>query len=79
LRERNVARREFLGQVQQETTLHLQNDVGKAFGIPSSLIRWSSCKRSNRPRVQGDKTRNARATCQSCSGTLNREQPEMPF
>ena len=65
LRERNVSRRKFLGQVQQEAALHFQNDVGKPFGIPASLIRRSSCKRGNRPRVQGDKPRNAQLTCQS--------------
>jgi hypothetical protein len=66
LRERNVSRREFLGQVQQETALHFQNNVGKPFGIRTILIGRSSCKRGNWPRVQGDKTRNARVTCQCC-------------
>ena len=70
LRERNVARREFLGQVQQKTALHFQNDVGKPFGIRTNLIRRSSCKRGNRSRVQGDKPRNARTGCQSCSAGL---------
>jgi hypothetical protein len=32
------------------------------------LIRWSSWKRGNWSRVQGDKARNAHVTCQSCSG-----------
>jgi hypothetical protein len=64
LRERNVARREFLGEVQQETALHFQNDVGKPFGIRTILIRRSSCKRGNRPRVQRGKTRNVRMRCQ---------------
>src|SRR4029077_16882953 len=71
LGERNVARREFLGQVQQKTALHFQDNVRKPFGIPTILIRGSSCKRGNRPRVQDDKTRNARVTCQSCSGEGN--------
>jgi hypothetical protein len=35
------------------------------------LIRRSLRKRGNRPRVQGDKTRNDRVTCQSCSGEGN--------
>ena len=75
LRERNVARREFLGQVQHETALHFQNDVGKPFGIRTSLIRRSSCKRGNRSRVQGDKTRNAGTGCQSCSAGLECGDP----
>ena len=70
LRERNVARREFLAQVQHKTALHFQNDVGKPFGIRTSLIGRSSCKRGNRPLGQGDKTRNASLTCQSCARRL---------
>ena len=70
LRERNVARREFLAQAQHETALHFQDDVGKPFGIRTNLIRRSSCKRGNRSRVQGDKTRNARTGCQTCSAGL---------
>src|SRR6266496_6817494 len=41
LRERNVARREFLAQTQYKTALHLQNDVGKPFGIRTNW-RWNS-------------------------------------
>src|SRR6478752_1761922 len=70
LRERNVARREFLRQVQQKAALHFQNDVGKPFGIPTSVIRRSLCKRGNLSRVQGDKARNGHVTCQSCSAGL---------
>jgi hypothetical protein len=70
LRERNVARREFLAQAQHETALHFQDDVGKPFGIRTNLIRRSSCKRGDRPRVQGDKPRNARTGCQTCSAGL---------
>src|SRR4029077_2676519 len=66
LRERNVARREFLRQVQQEAALHFQNDVGKPFGIPTCFIRRNFCKRGNLSRVQGDKARNGHVTCQSC-------------
>ena len=69
LRERNVARHQLLAQVQYKTTLHFQNNVRKPFGVRTNLIGRSSCKRSNRPRVQGDKTRNARVTCQSCLGS----------
>ena len=64
LRKGYIAWREFLGQVQQKTALHFQNDVGKTFSIRTSLIRRSSCKRGNRSRVQGDKARNARVICQ---------------
>src|SRR5262245_17964737 len=65
LGERNIARREFLGEVQQKTALHLQNDVGKPLGIRTSLIRRSSCKRGNRSRIQRDKTRNTDMHCQT--------------
>jgi hypothetical protein len=75
LRERNVARREFLAQAQHKTALHFQDDVGKPFGIRTNLIRRSSCKRGNRPRVQGDKTRNARTGCQTCSAGLDCDDP----
>jgi len=67
LRERNVAGREFVGQMQHKTPLHFQNDVGKPFGIRTNLIRRSSCKRGSRSRVQRGKTRNAREGCQTCS------------
>ncbi len=67
LRERNVARRQFLAQAQHKTALHFQNDVGKPFRIRTNLIDRSSCKGGNQPRVQGGKTRNARVACQSCS------------
>jgi hypothetical protein len=39
LRERNVARREFLAEMENETTLHLENDVRHPFGISTELIR----------------------------------------
>jgi hypothetical protein len=57
LGERNVARREFLAQVQHKTALHFQNDVGKPFGIRTNVIGRSSCKRGNRSRVQREKAR----------------------
>ena len=38
LREGNVARRQFLGKTQNETALHLQNDVGEPFGVGAKLI-----------------------------------------
>src|SRR5262249_51597348 len=66
LRERNVARREFLGEMQQKTALHFQNNEGKPLGFRASLIRRSSCKRGHRSRVQADKTRNVRVPCQTC-------------
>src|SRR5262249_28271125 len=68
LRERNVARREFIGEVQQKTALHFQDNVGKPFGIRTNLIRRSSCKRGNRSRVQRGKTRNTRMHCQTGGG-----------
>jgi hypothetical protein len=49
--------------------------VGKPFGIPTTLIRRSSCKRGDRSRVQGDKPRNARTGCQTCSAGLECGDP----
>ncbi len=45
LRERNVAWGEFLAEVQNETALHLQNDVGKSLGVGTDFIGRSLCKR----------------------------------
>src|SRR5690349_1225293 len=64
LRERHVTRRELLTQAQHKTALHFQNDMRKPFGIRTNFIGRTSCKRGNRSGAQGDKTRNARATCQ---------------
>ncbi len=36
--EGNVARGELLGEMQDEASLHLQNDVGKTLGISAELI-----------------------------------------
>ncbi len=69
LREGNVARREFLAQMQHETALHFQDDVGKPFGIRTNLVARTSCKSGNGFRIQGDKARNARETCQTGRGT----------
>jgi len=55
LGKRNIARCEFLGEMQQKTALHFQNDVGKLFGIRTSLIRRNSRKLPNRSRIQRDK------------------------
>jgi hypothetical protein len=38
LREGNVTRREFLGEMQNETTLHFQDDVGEAFGVSPKFV-----------------------------------------
>ena len=38
LREGNIARREFLGEMQDETALHFQDDVGEALGVSAELI-----------------------------------------
>lgn len=38
LREGNVARREFLGEMQNETTLHFQDDMGEALGVGPKLV-----------------------------------------
>src|SRR5439155_302255 len=65
LRKGNVARREFLAQMQHETALHFQDDVGKPFGIRTNLVARTSCKCGNGFRTQGDKARNARETCQT--------------
>src|SRR2546430_9521203 len=60
LRERHVTRRELLAQAQHKTALHFQNDIGKPFGIRTNFIGRTSCKRGNRSRAQGDKTRKDR-------------------
>src|SRR5205823_222421 len=52
LRERNVARREFLAQMQHKAALHFHYDVGKPFSIRTNWIGRSSCKRSGRSRIQ---------------------------
>ena len=39
LRERDIARREFLAQMQDQTTLHFHDDVGQLLRIRSELIR----------------------------------------
>src|SRR5437763_4414371 len=68
--ERHVTRRELLAEAQHKTALHYQNDMGKPFGIRTNFIGRSSCKRSNRSRVQGDKIRNGQVTCQSFGQSL---------
>ena len=45
LRKGNVARREFFAQVQHETTLHLEHDVGQSLGVGTELTGRSLCKR----------------------------------
>src|SRR6266550_9432642 len=64
LGERHVTWCELLAEAQHKTTLHFQNDMGKPFGISTNFIGRTSCKRGNRSHAQGDKTRNARVTCQ---------------
>ena len=54
LDEGDVARREFLTETQQETALHLQNDMRKPFRIRTNLIGWSSCKRGEHSRIQAE-------------------------
>src|SRR4030095_11423932 len=54
LHKRNVPRCEFFAKTQQETALHLQNDVGKPFRIRTNLIGRTSCKRGQGSRIQGD-------------------------
>jgi hypothetical protein len=38
LGEGNVARREFLRETQDEAALHLEDDVGEAFGVRAKLV-----------------------------------------
>ena len=44
LRERNVARRELFAQMQHETTLHVENDVGESLGVSTDLIGGRLCE-----------------------------------
>src|SRR5205085_9609742 len=52
LRERNVAGGEFLAEVQNETALHLENDVGKSLGVGTDFIGGTLCKRCFRVQSQ---------------------------
>ena len=52
LRERNVAGGEFLAEVQNETALHLENDVGKSLGVRTDFIGGTLCKRCFRVQSQ---------------------------
>jgi hypothetical protein len=45
LRERNVAGGEFLAEMQNETALHLEHDVGQALGVGTDFIGGTLCKR----------------------------------
>lgn len=45
LRERNVARRKLLAEMQDETALHFEDDVGKSLGVGTNFIGRSRCKR----------------------------------
>jgi hypothetical protein len=38
LREGNIARRQFLGEMKNETALHLEDDVRQPLGIGSKLV-----------------------------------------
>src|SRR4030095_6460592 len=60
LHKGDVARREFLTETQQETTLHLQNEVGKPLRIRTNLIGRSSCKRGEHSRIQAESADKAR-------------------
>ncbi len=65
LHKGNVAGREFLTEAQQETALHLQNEVGKPFRIRTNLVGRTSYKLGDASRSQGDKAKNARLPCQT--------------
>ena len=39
LREGNIARRQFFAEMQNETTLHFQDDVGEPLGVSAKLIK----------------------------------------
>ncbi len=68
LRERNVARGELLGKVQEKTSLHLQNDVRQALGIVADLGGQSAWKRIECSSVQPVKARSTPCTVKrSCA------------
>jgi hypothetical protein len=52
LGEGNVAGRKFLTQMQHETALHFENDVGKPLRIRTNLIGRISCKCDGSPCIQ---------------------------
>ena len=52
LREGNVTGGEFLAEVQNETALHLENDVGKSLGVGTDFIGGTLCKRCFRVQSQ---------------------------
>jgi hypothetical protein len=54
LHKGDVPGREFLTKTQQETALHLQNNVGKPFRIRTNLIGRISCKRGEHSRIQAE-------------------------
>src|SRR5207249_11923125 len=54
LRERNVARREFLAETQHKAALHFHYDVGEPFSIRTNWIDGTSCRFRNNSRIQGD-------------------------
>ena len=53
LREGNVAWRQLLAQMQHETALHLEHDIGKAFSISPKFVGWSLRKRGGGSGIQG--------------------------
>ena len=52
LRKRNVARRELLAEMQNETPLHFQHDMGKLLGVGAEMFRRTLGERCFR--VQSD-------------------------
>ena len=67
LRERNVARGELLGKMQEEAALHLQNDVRKMLGVSADLVGRSAWKRVECSSVQRAKARSAPCTVKRSS------------
>jgi len=55
LRKGNVAGRKFLRQMQKETTLHLENDMGKPFRIGTNLSCFPFLDRRSCPHKSADK------------------------
>jgi hypothetical protein len=45
LGERNIAGRQFFAEMQNKTSLHFQNDVGKALSVGTELTRRTLCER----------------------------------
>lgn len=59
LRKRNIARHQLFAQMQHEAALHLQDDMGKSFGVGTNSIGRISCKPCGNSRIQRAKAKSA--------------------